>query len=68
MEVAKVFQIGRSQVVRLPKAFHFNGNEVAIKKFGDGVLLLPVDNPWDVMLDAINEFEPGFKLERTDSG
>ncbi len=31
MEIAKVFQTGRSQAVRLPKAFRFNGTEVAIK-------------------------------------
>lgn len=66
MEIAKVFQIGRCQIVKLPKTFRFKGNEVAIKKFGHGVLLLPIDNPWDIMLEAINEFEPGFKLERTD--
>ena len=68
MEIAKVFQTGRSQAVRLPKAFRFNGNEVAIKRFGRGVLLLPIDNPWDIMLEAINEFEVGFQLERADQG
>jgi antitoxin VapB len=68
MEIAKVFQTGRHQAVRLPKAFHFNGDEVAIKSFGRGVLLLPIDNPWDIMLEAINEFEVGFQLERTDQG
>ena len=44
MEIAKVFQTGRSQAVRLPKAFRFNGSEVAIKSFGRGVLLMPIDN------------------------
>jgi antitoxin VapB len=68
MEIAKVFQTGRSQAVRLPKAFRFNGTEVAIKSFGRGVLLMPIDNPWDVMLEAINEFEVGFQLERADQG
>lgn len=68
MEIAKVFQTGRSQAVRLPKAFRFNGNEVAIKSFGRGVLLMPIDNPWDVMLEAVNEFEAGFQLERADQG
>ena len=68
MEIAKVFQAGRSQAVRLPKAFRFNGNEVAIKHFGRGVLLLPIDNPWDIMFEAINEFEVGFQLERADQG
>ena len=38
MEVAKVFQTGRSQAVRLPKAFRFNGTEVAIKSFGRCVI------------------------------
>jgi antitoxin VapB len=42
MEIAKVFQAGRSQAVRLPKAFRFNGNEVAIKCFDLSVLLLPI--------------------------
>jgi len=68
MEIAKVFQTGRSQAVRLPKAFRFNGSEVAIKSFGRGVLLIPIDNPWDVMLEAVNEFEIGFQLERANQG
>lgn len=64
MEHAKIFQSGRSQAVRLPKAFRFQGNEVVIKHFGNGVLLLPLENPWDMMQDAVNEFEDGFQLER----
>lgn len=68
MEVAKIFQTGRSQAVRLPKAFRFNADEVAIKRFGNGVLLLPINNPWDLMQEALNEFDHGFQLERTDQG
>ena len=68
METAKIFQTGRSQAVRLRKAFRFNSHEVAIKSFGRGVLLLPIENPWDIMLEAIDEFEDGFQLERADQG
>ena len=64
METAKLFHSGRSQAVRLPKAFRFSGEEVAIKHFGNGVLLLPLQNPWQLMKDALNEFEPEFLLER----
>lgn len=64
MEHAKIFQSGRSQAVRLPKAFRFQGEEVVIKRFGNGVLLLPLDNPWDMMLEALHEFEADFQLER----
>ena len=66
METTKIFQTGRSQAVRLPKAFRFNGTEVAIKSFGRGVLLMPIENPWDIMLEALNEFEVVFQLERAD--
>ena len=36
---AKIFQNGRSQAVRLPKAFRFKGKEVKIYKKGDKVIL-----------------------------
>lgn len=40
-ETAKLFRNGRSQAVRLPKEFRFQGTEVRIKRVGDGVLLKP---------------------------
>lgn len=61
---AKLFTSGRSQAVRLPKALRFDGNEVIAKRFGNGVLLLPMDNPWQLMREALEEFEPGFELQR----
>ncbi|WP_026470856.1 antitoxin [Alkanindiges illinoisensis] len=64
MEHAKIFQSGRSQAVRLPKAFRFSGEEVAIKRFGNGVLLLPINQPWQMLEESLNEFESGFQLER----
>ncbi len=39
---AKVFTNGRSQAVRLPKEFRFEGKEVAIRKEGHAVVLEPV--------------------------
>lgn len=44
---AKIFQNGRSQAVRLPKAFRFKGDEVKIKKEGDKIILEPlVKDDW----------------------
>ncbi|WP_298606881.1 antitoxin [uncultured Thiothrix sp.] len=68
MDTAKVFQTGRSQAVRLPKAFRFDVDTVAVKAFGNGVLLLPMDNPWVIMQEALTEFEEGFVLERGEQG
>ena len=38
---AKLFRNGRSQAVRLPREFRFEGDEVRIRKVGEGVLLEP---------------------------
>ena len=65
---AKLFMTGRSQAVRLPKALRFEGDEVIAKRFGGGVLLLPVDAPWRVMIEALEEFEPGFEVSREQPG
>lgn len=39
---AKVFQNGRSQAVRLPKAFRIQGDEVIVRREGDAVILEPI--------------------------
>ena len=51
---AKLFQNGRSQAVRLPRAFRFKGTEVRIRKEDDRVILEPLaqtewpDGFWDL--------------------
>ena len=52
--IAKIFQNGRSQAVRLPKAFRFKGNKVKISKKGNKVILESLENSiwpkgfWDI--------------------
>lgn len=41
MDTAKIFQTGRSQAVRLPKAYRFQTDEVWIRRTPEGVLLIP---------------------------
>ena len=43
MELAKVFENGRSQAVRLPKKFRFDTDEVIVQQLGGAVLLVPKD-------------------------
>ncbi|MFM7674492.1 MAG: antitoxin [Synechococcus sp.] len=64
MDTARLFQSGRSQVVLLPKEYRFSGSEVAVRHFGDGVLLLPMEDPWLTLEAGLASFEPGFVLER----
>lgn len=64
MDTAKLFMTGRSQAVRLPKEYRFEGDEVLIKRVGDAVVLLPRTRSWDALVESLNLFEPGFRLER----
>jgi antitoxin VapB len=52
MGIAKLFWSGRSQAVRLPKEYRFEGKEVRIRKHGDAVILEPVPTDWS-WLDAL---------------
>ncbi len=42
MTEAKIFTVGGSQAVRLPKAFRFTGDRVRIRKEGNSVVLEPM--------------------------
>jgi antitoxin VapB len=64
MDTAKLFLSGPSQAVRLPKQYRFRSNEVAVKHFGNGVLLLPIDDPWQMLEAGLQAFDPGFVLSR----
>ena len=64
MGTARIFQSDGSQAVRLPKEYRFVGTEVGVKHFGNGVLLLPVDDPWQTLLAGLAAFEPNFVLTR----
>lgn len=64
METAKLFQNGKSQAVRLPKQFRFRGDRVFIKRLGDAVILLPLDDPWQVLIESLSQFSEDFMEHR----
>ncbi len=68
MTTAKLFENGRSQAVRLPKEYRFNGTEVAINKIGDMVILLPIENKWAGFIEGLNMFTDDFMADGRDQG
>ena len=67
LAIAKVFTTGRSQAVRLPKAFRFDTDEVTVERVGDAVLLRPkrTDEAWWVeVAQALAGFEGMDFIER----
>ncbi|HET7258959.1 MAG TPA: AbrB/MazE/SpoVT family DNA-binding domain-containing protein [Candidatus Acidoferrum sp.] len=60
---AKLFRNGRSQAVRLPKEFRFEGDRVRVRRVPEGVLLQPIIadvKEWFAAMDRIGG-DPLFK-------
>ena len=54
--VAKLFKNGRSQAVRLPREFRFEGDSVRVRRVPEGVLLEPLiadPKEWFAAMDRI---------------
>lgn len=68
MDTAKLFENGRSQAVRLPKAYRMKGKEVSITRVGDAVILLPRKKMWDSLFESLEEFSDDFMSEIPDAG
>ncbi len=64
MDTAKIFINGRSQAVRLPKKYRFQGKDVYIKKLDNMVILIPKNNPWASLFSGVHEFSEDFMKER----
>lgn len=60
MMTAKIFENGRSQAVRLPRECRFSGEEVAVNKIGDIVILMPKENKWSGFLNSLSLFSEDF--------
>ena len=60
--LAKIFENGKSQAVRIPKEFRFpaDDNEVYISKIGDVVMLMPKKNKWKEFLAGIEMMPEDF--------
>ena len=57
---AKLFKSGRSQAVRLPKEFRFEGKEVRIRRHGNGVLLEPMEIDLDALFAKLDRYGTDF--------
>ena len=63
MTIAKVFKNGRSQAIRLPKAFRVKSSEVFLKKTPEGFTVTQRD-PWEVFEEGCRELSPDFMSRR----
>ncbi|MDD3268371.1 MAG: type II toxin-antitoxin system VapB family antitoxin [Syntrophomonadaceae bacterium] len=68
MDTAKIFINGRSQAVRLPKDYRFDGNEVYVKKIDDIVVLIPMDSVWTILESGAHYFTEDYMADRKQPG
>ena len=64
--IAKLFRNGRSQAVRLPRDFRFEGDAVRVSRVAEGVLLQPIisdPKEWFAAMDR-RRGEPFLKAGR----
>lgn len=57
MDTAKLFWSGRSQAVRLPKEFRFEGEEVRIRRHGSAVILEPLARDWSWLDPLVGQLD-----------
>jgi antitoxin VapB len=63
MAIAKVFQNGRSQAIRLPKEFRVSTSEVHLKKTPEGFLVIERD-PWELFREGVAKLSEDFMADR----
>jgi antitoxin VapB len=55
-DIAKIFMHGRSQAVRLPRAFRLPGDRVRVRRVGNGILLEPMATDVDAWFADLDRF------------
>ena len=67
MYTAKIFKNGRSQAVRIPKDYAFEGvTELTVQKLGQKLILEPVRKSWLTLNDESMPVDDSFLAERPD--
>ena len=66
MALARVFQSGNSQAVRLPKEFRFEVDELEILRQGNDVVLRVPQRSAVAIFDALADFPEDFMAEGRD--
>ena len=62
-DTAKLFKHGRSQAVRLPREFRLPGEQVRVRKVGNGILLEPIPLSTKEMFEQIDRIGGKFPDE-----
>ncbi len=63
MSTARVIQTHEGQMIELSSEFAIDGNSVEIVRQGDSILLTPVRQSWQPLLESLSKFTEDFLAE-----
>jgi len=52
------------QAIRIPKEMEINDNKVYLKKIGNTLHIIPFHNPWQNLIDSLDNFTSDFMESR----
>lgn len=67
-ETIDIQDISGEQIIKLPENFKINDDKVYLKKVGNSLYIIPFHNPWQSMIDSLDDFSSDFMDERGEPG
>lgn len=64
MKTAKLKTEKRQQIIVLPEEYQIEGDEFYLKKVGNAIVLISVDNPYQSLWDSLELFSDDFMDNR----
>ena len=66
-EAIDIQDISGFQSIKIPDNFKINDDKVYLKKVGNALYIIPFHNPWQNLIDSVNEFTDDFMNTREQS-
>lgn len=53
-----------AQVIEIPDSFKIDDNKAYLKKVGNSIYVIPYHNPWESLVNSVNEFTEDYMVNR----
>jgi antitoxin VapB len=64
VEAVNIQDLQGIQAINIPPSLKINDDKVYIKKIGNILYLIPFHNPWQNLMDSLDQFTPDFMEDR----
>lgn len=64
MEIAEIEIHNGIQSIKIPGHMKIEDDKVYIKRIGEAIYIIPVNNPWNSLIESLDEFSADFMKDR----